>query len=56
MGMHREYAVVCDACGERHDWAEMYADDAKRSAERDGWKISWGSNDATCHECLNEEE
>lgn len=52
MGMHREYALICDECGEMSETC-MFAEDAKWAAERDGWKVSWSSNDATCDECLN---
>ena len=50
MGMHREFTVTCDDC---HDASqtERYADDAKRAAAEQGWKVSDGSNEATCPEC-----
>tara|TARA_R100000329_G_scaffold113936_1_gene93518 strand:- start:346 stop:507 length:162 start_codon:yes stop_codon:yes gene_type:complete len=53
MAMHREFAVRCDDCGE-HCQSEKYADEAKRAAAEDGWKVSDRSNRATCPDCVSQ--
>tara|TARA_A100001515_G_scaffold14001_1_gene10520 strand:- start:59 stop:226 length:168 start_codon:yes stop_codon:yes gene_type:complete len=54
MGMHREFTVTCDDCQDASQ-TERYADDAKRAAAEQGWKVYGGSNEATCPECQKRE-